>query len=62
MNETLLKSFQHGNNQCCEKTPEYEITYKNNETWSVCSSCCNLDIWSRHIKSKNEIKTKERSS
>ena len=45
MNETLLKSFQKGNNRCCESITAYEITYKNNETWLVCNDCYNLDIW-----------------
>ena len=59
---TLLDSFKLGLKRCCKTIPGYEITYKNNETWLVCKSCCNLDIWSRQIKSKNEIKSKESSS
>ena len=62
MNETLVENFQQGNKRCCKNTPEYEIRYKNNETWLVCSDCCNLDIWSGYIKSKNEIKSKGSSS
>lgn len=58
MNETLVQNFQQGNKRCCGNTPEYEIHYKNNETWLVCSNCYNLGIWNQFIKSKTLLNKK----
>jgi len=41
--------------RCCENTPAFLVEYRIDSKFYVCNSCFAKDVWSRGIKSKENI-------
>jgi len=60
--QSFLNDFLSGINRCGPHALSFKIRYENDQVWFTCNDCSKLDHFKNHIKSKNEVKSKESSS
>lgn len=52
----IEKTTKAGVLDCCNEKPIFLISFESGSIWNVCALCSQLEVFSRHIRSKEVLK------